>query len=164
MRQVGLALSFLALATALGGCQTGPASERGFFSGIGAAVSGEDERQAQTLEAEASAREARAQQLAVRAQQADRDAQTSSAQVRAAEQRLAALNADLQRQRNRLNALKASASGASSSEVNRLQTELNELDRDQRSARGGGISPAALRTLEDRARALNNALTKLGAV
>lgn len=164
MRFIAFSLLIFALTAVLGGCTTGPASERGFFSGIGAAASGQDERQASALEAEASSREARAQQLAVRAQQADRDAQASSAQVRAAEQRLAALNSDLQRQRNRLNALKANTSGASAAEVNRLQTELNDLDRDQRSARAGGISPAALKTLEDRAQALNSALAKLGAV
>lgn len=162
MRIVRISLGVLPLVVALAGCASqGPASERGFFGGIGAAVSGADERQASAMENEAAVREARLRDMAARASQAESDARSSSADVQAAEQRLAALRADIRRQRDRLSALRSA--GKSASEADRIQAGLDQLDRDQRAAAAGGVSPAALRSLEDRTRSLNQALARLGA-
>lgn len=151
----------------LAACQTGPANQRGLFSGIGAAVSGNDVRQARALETQADDQEAKAQQMARRAAAADQEARTTSAQVRSAEQRLASVRADVARQKSQLAALKArQAPGATSAEAARIQAELDKLESDQRAAAAqtNGITPAMLQELERRARAVDAALNKLGSV
>lgn len=151
----------------LAACQTGPANQRGFFSGIGAAVSGDDVRQARALETQADDQEAKAQQMARRAAAADQEARTTSAQVRSAEQRLASVRADVARQKSQLAQLMArQAPGTTSAEADRIQTELNKLESDQRAAAAqmNGLTPAMLQELERRAGAVGAALNKLGSV
>jgi chromosome segregation ATPase len=162
--------TFVSLAGAallLAACQTGPANQRGLFTGIAAAVSGDDVKQAQALERQADDQEAKAQRMAQRAREADADAQRTSAQVRSAEQRLATVRADVARQKSQLAALKArQAPGASSAEADRIQAELNQLESAQRAAAAqmNGLTPAMLQELEKRARAVDAALNKLGSV
>ena len=163
MMRAPSSLLLLALFGLAGCASQGPATERGFFGGVNAAITGDDERQARALENEAADREARVRAMAARADQADRDARSSTAQVQAAEQRLAALQASIQRQRYQVNALRNS--GRSMAEADRISTGLDQLERDRAAAagRGGSIDPAALQQLEDRARALNQSLARLGA-
>lgn len=163
------ALALVVVSALLMGCQTTtqPASQRGFFSGLGAAVTGADERQARGLEQQAASEEAKAQRMAQRAAEADRQARTSGAQVRTAEQRLATLQADVENQRKRLAALKAGRrSGVDIAEADRIQLELDELDRAQRQAAAqvSSITPGTLQSLENRARQIDSALAKLGSV
>jgi hypothetical protein len=89
------------------GAGAGPASERGFFTGIGAAVSGEDVRGAQNLENAAALQERAAQMAAERNTAAQAEAARSGAAVRASEQRLARLQRDLAAQRATLDRLRA---------------------------------------------------------
>jgi len=162
------ALVLVVVSAMLIGCQTTqPASQRGFFGGLGAAVTGADERQARTLEQQAASEEAKAQRMAQRAAEADRQARASGAQVRTAEQRLAALQADIESQRKRLAALKSGRrSGVDVAEADRIQLELEELDRAQRraAAQVNSITPGTLQSLENRARQIGSALAKLGSV
>jgi len=144
-----------------------PASQRGFFGGIGAAVTGSDERRAAGLEQSAADAERKKQQLEARLGAANADAARTQAQVRAAEQRLAAVRSDLQRQKERLAALRArSQSGPSAEEASRLQRELDAVDRERRAAQeaSNAVTPATLRNLEERTHAIGLALDRLGAV
>ena len=165
MRRIA-ALSAIVLGAA--GCtttDTTPANQRGFFSGIGAAVTGADEKRASTLEATAAQAEARNRQLSARVDAANQQAAITSGQVRAAEQRLANIQAEVRRQRERLNALQTGGT-APAAEVGQLKSELDAIDAERRSAAASSsaISPAKLQNLEDRAKAVNVALARLGAV
>jgi hypothetical protein len=158
------------LAGPLSGCadsNTAPASQRGFFGGMGAMVSGSDERRAAGMESDAAAAEARSRQLAARADAAQRDAAITSGQVRASERRLANIRGDVQRQRERLAAARANATSPPvAAEAARIQNEIDAIEREQRSAAASvsTLSPATLQRLEDRTRDVSRALDRLGTI
>jgi hypothetical protein len=142
-----------------------PASQRGFFGGLGAMGSGSDERRAQTLENSAVQAESSANQLRQRANVAAGQAALSSGQVQAAEARLAALDRTLQDQRARLNRMRAqaSASPSATAEAGRLDQEAAQIQRDARAAANqvGGPSAAQTQQLEQRTRALQSSMDQL---
>lgn len=155
------------LLLALSGCAgagAGPASERGFFSGIGAAVSGEDERGAARLEGAAALREREAQLAAENANRRRAEAEQSTAEVRAAQRRLATLQRTLRDQRATLERLRATR--GQSAETTRLEGELDALDRDRRAAaaRAGGPSAEEVGRIERRAGELDAALRRFGSI
>jgi DNA repair exonuclease SbcCD ATPase subunit len=150
------------------GAGPGPASERGFFTGIGAAVSGEDVRGAQRLESSAALQERAAQMAAERNAAAQAEAARSTAAVRASEQRLARLQRDLAQQRATLDRLRAelAQNPAATAEGARLQSELDALERDRRAAaaRAGGPSADQVQSIERRAGELDAALQRFGRI
>jgi chromosome segregation ATPase len=160
----------LSVCVALSGCASasnGPASERGFFGGIGAMVSGADEKRAAGLEQTATDAERKKQQLQARLAAANEDAARTREQVQVAERRLAAIHIDLQRQKERLATLRASGGSSSApAEVTRLQNEIEAIERERRAAQDATstVTPATLRSLEERTRAVGNALDHLGAI
>ena len=165
--------SFCAIAPLLmlagcAGAGAGPASERGFFTGIGAAVSGEDVRGAQSLESSAALQERAAQMAAERNTAAQAEAARSTAAVRASEQRLARLQRDLAQQRTTLERLRAerAQNPAATAEGARLQSELDTLERDRRAAaaRAGGPSADQVQSIERRAGELDAALQRFGRI
>lgn len=158
----------LAGALVVGGCtttDTAPATQRGFFGGLGAAVSGADERRAATLEADAANAEQRNRQLSARVASANQQGAITSGQVRAAEQRLANIQNEMLRQRQRLAALR-SANSVPPGEATQLNSEIDAIDAERRAAAASAssVSPAKLQSLEDRTKAVNATLAKLGAV
>ncbi len=166
-REVLMTLAVCGAVSACADTSNTPASQRGFFGGIGAAVSGSDERRAAGLEQSATDAERKKQQLEARLGAANADAARTQVQVQAAEQRLAAVRSDLQRQKERLAALRAgSPSGSSAEEAARLQKELDALERERRAAQDAStaVTTATLRNLEERTRAIGVALDRLGAV
>lgn len=166
-REVLVALVVCGAASACADTSNTPASQRGFFGGIGAAVSGSDERRAAGLERSATDAERKRQQLEARLGAANADVARTQGQVQAAEQRLAAVRSDLQRQRERLAALRAGTqSGPSADEAARLQRELDAVERERRAAQdaSNSVTPATLQNLEERTRAIGLALDRLGAV
>jgi hypothetical protein len=159
------------LLLALAGCAgagSGPATQRGFFSGIGAAISGEDERGAARLEGAAALKEREAEQARERADAAGKAAAQSSAEVAAARRRLANLQRTLRDQRATLDRLRAERgqSAAGSAEGARLQGELDALERDRRAAaaRAGGPSAEEVQRIEQRAGELDAALRRFGSI
>lgn len=144
----------------LAGCASNrPAAERGFFGGIGAAITGEDERQARAREAEASSAEARALQARAAAVEAERRQAASAAAVRDAERRLAALDAEIARMRRDLARARAARPGDPQGAA--LQDRLETLDR-ERAAAARRPDPATAQRLEQQGRALDRALEAYG--
>jgi DNA repair exonuclease SbcCD ATPase subunit len=162
------AIAPLLLLAGCAGAGAGPASERGFFTGIGAAVSGEDVRGAQNLENSAALQERAAQMAAERNTAAQAEAARSTAAVRASEQRLARLQRDLAQQRTTLDRLRAerAQNPAATAEAARLQSELDALERDRRAAaaRAGGPSADQVQSIERRAGELDAALQRFGRI
>lgn len=158
LRTAPLALLLLA------GCE-GPARERGFFSGIGAAVTGDDTANVRRLEDIAASSERNAdiaRQRNVGAQQA---ARSSSADLRDAQAQLEGLRQTLRRQRETLAQLRARRSNqnpAAEAEGERLQAEMVALER-QASVRDNA-SRASLRQMEQRAAELDAALRRYGSI
>ena len=166
-RVTALSAGVVLVAIALSGCastEATPANQRGFFGGLGAAVTGSDQRRAARLDGDATVAEGRAEQLSARTVSAEREVAVTSGQVRAAEQRLAGIQGEVQRQRERLAALQRS--GAPAAEATRISNELEAIDAERRSAAASTntVSNATLKGLEDRAKAVNLALARLGAV
>jgi hypothetical protein len=160
-RSASLALAALALA----GCaDPGPAAERGYFGGLGAMATGQDERQAQTMEGRAAAEHRRALEARAAAQAAAARRDDSAATLRAAQARLAALDADLTRQRQTLARLGTERGAAGRAEAARLRREADALARarDEAAARNGGPSAADLDQLERLSRAMDDALRRYG--
>jgi chromosome segregation ATPase len=156
----------LGLLLVLAACDTNaPANQRGFFGGLGAMATGNDERRAQSLENSAAQAEASTALLRQRANVAAGQAAITSGQVQAAEQRLAALDRTLRDQRVRLNQMRAqaNASPTSAAEANRLDQEAERIQRDARAAASqvGGATPAQTQQLEQRSRALQSAMDQL---
>jgi hypothetical protein len=155
------AIAPLLLLTGCAGAGAGPASERGFFTGIGAAVSGEDVRGAQNLENAAALQERAAQMAAERDTAAQAEAARNTAAVRALEQGLA-------QQRTTLDRLRAerAQNPAATAEGARLQSELDTLERDRRAAaaRAGGPSAEQVQSIERRAGELDAALQRFGRI
>jgi len=158
----------LLLLAGCAGAGAGPASERGFFTGIGAAVSGEDVRGAERLENSAALQERAAQMAAARNTAAQTEAARSGAAVRASEARLARLQSDLAQQRATLERLRAerAQNPAAAAEGARLQSELDALERDRRAAaaRAGGPSSDQVQSIERRAGELDAALQRFGRI
>jgi len=150
------------------GAGAGPASERGFFTGIGAAVSGEDVRGAQRLESSAALQERAALMAAERNATAQAEAARTGAAVRNAEARLAAQQRSLTEQRATLERLRAerAQNPAAAAEGARLQSELEAQERDIRAAaeRSGGPSADQLQRIERRAGDLDAALQRFGRI
>ena len=154
----------------LTGCAGGnvPPSQRGFFGGLSAAMTGDDVRRAQSLENTAAQAEASAARASQRAAAAQQEADATSAQVAAAQQRLNGLQQTLRNQRATLNQLRSQSgqSPAAAAEATRLQQELDAQDRAQQEAarRVGGPSPAAVQRLDQRSRELDAALRQFQAM
>jgi chromosome segregation ATPase len=130
-------------------------------------VTGDDEKRAATLEQNAANAEQKKQQLEARLNVANEDAARTGEQVKVAERRLAVIRNDLQQQRERLAGLRASAtSGPSVAEAARLQNEVEAIERERRAAQDASntVTPATLRGLEDRTRAVGKALDRLSAI
>ncbi len=158
----------LVLLAGCAGAGAGPASERGFFTGIAAAVSGEDERGAQRLESSAAMQERAAQMAAERNAAAQSEAARSGAAVRASEARLAGLQRSLTEQRATLERLRAERpqNPAAAAEAARLQSELEAQEREIRAAtaRAGGPSADQVKGIERRASELDAALQRFGRI
>lgn len=156
----------LSLLAGCAGAGAGPASQRGFFSGIGAAVSGEDERGASRLEGAAALEERSAMLAGQRSADARAETSRSEAEVRAARRRLAALQEKLRDQRATLDRLRTSRGQAGAAEAARLGSEMDALERDRRAMvqRAGGPSPEAVQRVEQRASELDAALRRFGEI
>ncbi|MGE0746546.1 MAG: hypothetical protein AB7K86_14920 [Rhodospirillales bacterium] len=160
-------IATLAAVLLAAGCaqQSGPASERGFFGGLNAAVSGQDEQQAKQLENTAASEETRALEQRARTQQATRDRDASARDVQAAQARLAKLDTDLKRQRAELAKLRAQRGTAGRAEADRIQREADALSRAREKAAQSpsGPSQQELRELERLSGELDKALQRYGA-
>jgi len=152
MRAVPAALLLL-----LGACASAnaPASERGFFGGLGAAATGADEQRARSMEAQATA--AQNQALAARAntlsaqRRADQSRQQLAAQQRANQQQ----DAEIARLRAQLADARSRMTPEESARVNR---EIDALQRDRASP-----DPAAQARAEQRRQSIEDALRRAGA-
>ena len=155
------------LAMLLAGCamEGQNADQRGFFTGIGAAVSGADIRNVQRLENTAQQTELEARLAQRRQENAAQAASLSGRQVAAAEQRLAALQRDLARQRATIARLRREVQAGTppAAEVSRLERELNALEQERRAAAGRATQEDVQR-LEERSRALNEDVRRFGAI
>ena len=162
------AIAPLLLLAGCAGAGAGPASERGFFTGIGAAVSGEDVRGAQQLESAAALQERAALMAAERNAAAQAEAARTGAAVRNAEARLAAQQRSLAAQRATLEKLRAerAQNPTAAAEGARLQSELEAQERDIRAAaaRSGGPSADQVQRIERRAGELDAALQRFGRI
>lgn len=162
------AIAPLLILAGCAGAGAGPASERGFFTGIAAAATGEDVRGAQRLESAALLQERAALMAAERNTAAQAEAARTTAAVRASEQRLARLQRDLAAQRATLERLRAerAQNPAATAEGARLQSELDALERDRRAAaaRAGGPSAEQVQSIERRAGELDAALQRFGRI
>ncbi|MCE2920247.1 MAG: hypothetical protein LW837_09900 [Roseomonas sp.] len=162
------AIAPLLILAGCAGAGAGPASERGFFTGIGAAVSGEDVRGAQQLESSAALQERAAQMAAERNAAAQAEAARTGAAVRNAEARLAAQQRSLAEQRATLERLRAerAQNPTAAAEGARLQSELNAQEREIRAAaaRSGGPSADQVQRIERRAGELDAALQRFGRI
>ena len=153
----------VAAALLLGACVTeGPASERGFFSGIAAAVSGQDEANARRLEQDATRREREVleQRLAT---QAALDRQAASERDLASMQaRWQAMERQLGEQRAALARLRAQRGAQAGPEAQRLQSEIDRVDRDraQVQRRPGGPSETETREMQQRVDQITQALRR----
>jgi hypothetical protein len=158
----------LLLLAGCAGAGAGPASERGFFTGIGAAVSGEDVRGAQRLESSAALQERAALLAAERNAAAQAEAARTGAAVRNAEARLAAQQRSLAAQRATLERLRAerAQNPAAAAEGARLQSELDTQEREIRAAAGRSDGPSAdqVQRIERRAGELDAALQRFGRI
>jgi hypothetical protein len=154
----------------LAGCAdagAGPASNRGFFGGLAAMATGNDERGAARLESTAGAQESAAQAAVTREASARQAANASSAEVAATQRRLAALQDRLRGQRATLARLRAegSQSAERTAELARLQTQLDALEREQRGARrAGNPTSADLRRYENNLGDVDAALSRAGSI
>lgn len=146
---------------ALGACAAaeGPAEQRGFFGGLGAAVSGADERRAQTIEAQATAEQNRALAARADALAAERRRTQSAADLQAANRRLAALDRDIARLRGELETLRARRGPEGAAEGARLGQELDALDR----ARQAPTAPRDAAALDASRARIEDALRRYGA-
>ena len=162
------AIAPLLILAGCAGAGAGPASERGFFTGIGAAVSGEDVRGAQQLESSAALQERAAFMAAERNAAAQAEAARTGAAVRNAEARLAAQQRSLAEQRATLERLRAerAQNPTAAAEGARLQSELNAQEREIRAAaaRSGGPSADQVQRIERRAGELDAALQRFGRI
>lgn len=151
----------LALWLLLAGCATaeGPAEQRGFFGGLGAAVTGADERRAQAIEAQATAEQNRALAARADALAAERRRTQSAAELAEANRRLAALDRDIARLRGELDGIRAQRGAGGAAEGARLQGELDALDR----ARQAPSGPRDVQALEARRARIEDALRRYGA-
>lgn len=158
--------SAFVLALALAACaDPGPAEQRGFFGGMGAMMTGADERQAQSAEQNAAAEQRRALEQRERAQQAAASQQQSARDLQNARVRLARLDADLVRQRQQLADLRARRGAAGGAEADRLQRQSDELgrQRDRAANRSGGPTQQDVEQLERLSRAFDESLRRYGA-
>ncbi|MBM3587968.1 MAG: hypothetical protein FJX33_09195 [Alphaproteobacteria bacterium] len=162
------AIAPLLILAGCAGAGAGPASERGFFTGIGAAVSGEDVRGTQRLESSAALQERAALMAAERNTAAQAEAARTGAAARNAEARLAAQQRSLAEQRATLERLRAehAQNPAAATEGARLQSELDAQNRDIRAAaaRSGGPSADQVQRIERRAGELGAALQRFGRI
>jgi uncharacterized membrane protein len=141
MRHALLAAALLAAACG----PAGPARERGFFGGLSAAASGEDERRAQALEAEAGRAEAQALQARARAIAAERQREVSAAELRDAERRLAALQTRIEGMRREFAALQAARGAHDAGQGAALGQRIETLERERQAATAAPDAATAAR-------------------
>jgi chromosome segregation ATPase len=145
----GLALSgiVMVLAGCSGGC--GAAASRGFFSGLGAALSGCDQAQANAMEKQATEEEAKAANATAHNTQATLEAQRTAEELREARARVEKVNSDLKLQRAELDRLRRSRQD-SSSQLDELLDQQGSLERRANQMRSLPVPPstADLRVLE----------------
>jgi len=155
------------LALLLAGCaiEGQNADQRGFFTGIGAAVTGADTRNVQRLEATAQQSELETRLAQRREESAAEAAVLSSRQVSAAEQRLAAVQRDIARNRATITALRRELQAGTprAMEASRLEQALSALDQERRAA-SARASPEDVQRLEQRSRILNEDVRRFGAI
>jgi hypothetical protein len=141
----------------LGACASAnaPASERGFFGGLGAATTGADEQRARGMEAQATA--AQNQALAARA-----DALASQRRADASRQQLAAQQRANTRQDAEIASLRAQLADVrgrmTAEEQARVGREIDALQRDRASP-----DPAAQARADQRRQSIEDALRRAGA-
>jgi hypothetical protein len=150
----------LLLPLLLGACaQNAPAGERGFFGGLGAAISGEDERQAQAAETRAQTAETRALEARAAAVQAEQRQAASASAVRDAERRLATLDRQIAAMRQDLAAARARRPNDPQGAA--LSGRIEQLDRD-RAAAARAPDPTTAQRLERQGQELARALEAYG--
>ena len=155
------AFALIAAATLQGCADPGPARERGFFGGMGAMMTGTDERQAAKLENSAVSEQRRVLEARADAQAAAARQQQSERDLAAAKARLDALDADIARQRQALERLRAQRGAAGRAEADRLQRQSDELAR-RRASAGRQPSAEELQALERLSNALDESLRRYG--
>jgi len=156
------ALLALAASLALQGCaDPEPAKERGFFGGMGAMMTGTDERQATRLENAAASEQRRALEARADAQAAAARQQQSERDLAAAKARLDAIDADIARQQQTLARLRAQRGEAGRAEAERIRRESDEFAR-ARARAGSQPSAEELQSLERLSRALDESLRRYG--
>lgn len=143
----------------LAGCAADlPPGQRGFFEAMGAAASGEDVRRDARLQQDAALAEQRAAEMRARLDAAQREASASGAAVETAQARLRRLEAEIATLRRRAEALPRDGSP----DADRMRRQAEALERERRAAVAapGGPSEAAVDRVQDRARALDQALDR----
>jgi hypothetical protein len=155
------AFAILAAAALQGCADPGPARERGFFGGMGAMMTGTDERQATKLENSAVSEQRRVLEARADAQAAAARQQQSERDLAAAKTRLDALDVDIARQRQALERLRAQRGAAGRAEADRLQRQSDELAR-RRAIAGRQPSAEELQALERLSNALDESLRRYG--
>jgi hypothetical protein len=142
----------------LGGCASAnaPASERGFFGGLGAAVTGADEQRARGMEAQATAAQNRALEQRSSTLAAQRRADASRQQLAAQQRANTAQEAEIARLRSQL----ADVQGQMApDEAARIRREIDAAERDGRAA----ATPQQQQQAEARRQAIADALRRAGA-
>lgn len=152
----------------LGACADAntPAAQRGFFGGLGAALTGQDEAQSRAREQQAATAEQRLRQNQAQLAAAQSDRARTQQQVTDARARLDGLERQLDDQRARLAGLdKATLSPAAQAEASRLTRESQALDEERRRLQGGAtVNRADVERLERSSRAFGTALDRLQAL
>jgi len=137
------------------------ADQRGFFTGMGAAMTGADFRNVQRLESNAQQSELEVRLAQRRQDSAMQEANLSGRQVSAAERRLVAVQRDIARNRATIARLRGELQAGTprAVEANRLDQELSALERERRAA-----SSDQTQRLEQRSRELNEDVRRFGAM
>ncbi len=160
MTRLGCLLAGVLLLSAC--ASDGPASERGFFTGLGAAVSGQDEANAQRLEQDATRRQRELLEQRLATNAAQERQRTSEATLRELQGRWQALEAQLNQQRAQLARLIAQRGARAGPEGQRLQGEIEAADRQRAQAQQqpGGPSERELREIQERVDRLGESLRR----
>jgi len=141
------------------------ADQRGFFTGMGAAMTGADIRNVQRLEGTAQQSELEARLAQRRQESAAQAANLSVRQVSDAERRLATVQRDIARNRATISRLRGELQAGTprAAKANRLDQELSALERERRAA-GSGSGAEQMQRLEQRSRELNEDVRRFGAI
>ena len=141
----------------LGACASAnaPASERGFFGGLGAAATGADEQRARTMESQATAAQNRALEQRSSTLAAQRRADASRQQLAAQQRANTQQDAEIARLRTQL---ADARSRMILEESARVGQEIDALQRER-----ANPDPAAQARAEQRRQSIEDALRRAGA-